>query len=117
VLSLTHSVKSLVYHFVYPSIRCHCLGLKVCTKDICIFQPERLKVYTKGMTVFQPNHTRLGSLDMIPCQNSQIAGLKFLYMGVEGVGRNGRIPEVCWIISLSQSVRLRLTERPFPKIK
>jgi hypothetical protein len=31
ILSLTHSVKSLICHFVWPWIRHHCLGLKVCT--------------------------------------------------------------------------------------
>jgi hypothetical protein len=40
--------------FVYPSIRHHCLGLKMYTKGMPALQPEGLKVF--GMSAFQPGH-------------------------------------------------------------
>ena len=53
------STLSLILHFVCPSIRCHCLGLKVYTKGVLVCQAEGLKVCTKIVS-FQPDHTALG---------------------------------------------------------
>ena len=35
---------SLISHFICPSIRCHCLRSKVCTKGMSVFKTEGLKV-------------------------------------------------------------------------
>ena len=45
------------------SFICPCLGLKVCTKDVSVFQPEGLKVFIKGTFAFHPDHTDLGVMD------------------------------------------------------
>ena len=52
---------SLIHHFIYPSIRLHCLELKVWSKDVSIFQADH----------------RSRSLD--PCQSMYVAELKLLY--------------------------------------
>ena len=56
----TLSNLSLIHHFVCPSIRHHCLGLKVSAKGLSVFQPEGLKACDKS--VFQLNHTNLAVL-------------------------------------------------------
>ena len=54
---------SLIHHFVCPSIKCHCLRS---IRGTSVFQPEGLKVC--GVSVF---HWVI-SLDVIPCQSSQV---------------------------------------------
>ena len=72
MLSLTHSVKSFSNSSLCPSVRCQCLGLKVCAKGVSVFQPQGfrlcakgvvniparvLKVCTKVVSEFHPVHT------------------------------------------------------------
>jgi hypothetical protein len=50
--------------------------IKVCINGVSVFQPERFKV--TGMFALPLDH-RPGSLYVVPCWNSHIAGLKFFY--------------------------------------
>jgi hypothetical protein len=57
-----------------------CFLLKtVCPKGLAICQLEKLKVYGMPALQMDQSHRPWRSLDVIPCQSSHIAGLKFLY--------------------------------------
>ena len=65
---------SLIHHFVFPSIRYHCLGLKVCTKG---FQPEELRVCTKGHVSIPFGSYRLDGVWI--CWEQPCCWIKFIH--------------------------------------